>query len=70
MPPSVASTNTIHHQRILHVLESDLYQVQDRFYPSLTALVETEAERLQLLTPCLGSKFTSIMLKEQNGGYI
>jgi len=67
---TVTAPNAIHHQRLLHVLESDQYQVQDRLHPSLVDLVNDEKERLQLLAPCWGSKFTAIMLKEHNEGYV
>lgn len=61
----------IHHQRIYHVLGNDQYVLDETTsYPSIEELLFKEREKLQLLRPCLGSPFTSLVVQEVIEGYV
>jgi hypothetical protein len=65
----VATSTTIHHQRIQHRLLHAEFSHLNRRYKTLRQLIAGEAESLALTTPCPGSMFRNIFQQRSIVGY-
>jgi serine/threonine protein kinase len=66
----VAADGSIQHQRIVHQPNHPSFYIQNREYASLDNLIQQNAMQLNLVTPCLGSRFAALFVEQNISGYV
>eukprot|EP01125_Pyxidicula_operculata_P002801 TRINITY_DN1262_c0_g1_i3.p1 TRINITY_DN1262_c0_g1~~TRINITY_DN1262_c0_g1_i3.p1 ORF type:complete len:423 (-),score=53.28 TRINITY_DN1262_c0_g1_i3:54-1322(-) len=66
----VSPVRTVQHLRFLFDSERNEFVIKQNRYSTLKELVEGEKTNLQLLYPCLGSKYNALFAQDTNEGYV
>jgi len=66
----VASDGSIQHQRIIHHPNQPAFYMNNRAYASLEDLINQNARELNLISACLGSRFSALFVEQSISGYV